>query len=102
MLDQVAEQLAAPADAAFEEGEAQIGEAPGDTAEEQRLGDVVPGRSEMADMVAREVGRAHPLAIAAAAGVEGRGDAEFPAFLPDRVVVIVAVESELVEAERVF
>ena len=35
-------------------------------------------------------------AKAAAAGVEGRRDAELAALLPDRVVVVVAVEAELV------
>jgi hypothetical protein len=38
MLDQIAEQLAGPADTAFEEGETQLREAPGDAAEEDRLG----------------------------------------------------------------
>ena len=101
MLDQVAEQLAAPADAAFEEGEAQIGEAPGHAAEEQRLGDVVAGRGEVTDMVEGEVGRAVALAIGAAAGMEGRRDAELAALLPQRVVVVFAVEAELIEALRI-
>jgi hypothetical protein len=39
------------ADAALEEREAQIGEAPGHAAEEQRLGDVVAGRGEVTDVV---------------------------------------------------
>src|SRR5918999_5611837 len=37
VLDQVAEKLAAPADAAFEEGEVEIGEAARHAAQEQRL-----------------------------------------------------------------
>src|SRR5262249_10908815 len=98
MLDQVAEQLAAPADAALEKREAQIGEAPGHAAEEQRLGDVVAGRGEVADVIEGKVGRAVALAIGAAAGMEGRGDAELTALLPERVVVVLAVESELIEA----
>src|SRR3989442_5080294 len=98
VLDQVAEQLAAPADAALEEREAQIGEAPGHAAEEQRLSDVVTGRGEVADVVESEVGRAVALAIGAAASMEGRRDTKLAALLPERVVVVVAVEAELIEA----
>src|SRR5262249_27238515 len=101
VLDQVTEQLAAPADAALEEREAQIGEAPGHAAEEQRLGDVVAGRGEVTDVVEGEVRRAVALAIGAAAGMEGRRDAELAALLPERVVVVFAVEAELIEAQRV-
>jgi len=97
MLDQVTEQLAAPADAALEERKAQVGEAPGHAAEEQRLGDVVAGRGEVTDVVEGEVGRAVALAIGAAAGMEGRRDAELAALLPQRVVVVLAVEAELIE-----
>src|SRR4029077_12176266 len=97
----VTEQLAAPAHAALEEREAQIGEAPGHAAEEQRLGDVVAGRGEVTDVVEGEVGRAVALAIGAAAGMEGRGDAELAALLPERVVVVVAVDAELVEAHGI-
>ena len=50
MLDQIAKQLAGPADAAFEEREAQFREAPGDAAEEDRLGGRMPGCSEMTDV----------------------------------------------------
>ena len=64
----------------------------------KRLRDVMPGRGEMADMVEGEVGRAVALAVAAAAGMEGRRDAELAAFLPQRVVIVLAVEAELVEA----
>src|SRR5262249_36213162 len=79
MLDQVTEQLAAPADAALEEREAQIGEAPSHAPEEERLGDVVAGRGEVTDVVEGEVGRAVALAVGAAAGMEGRRDAELAA-----------------------
>src|SRR6185503_3499024 len=101
MLHQVGEQLAAPADPAFEEPKAQIGEAPGHAAEEETLGDGVSGRREMADMVEGKVRRVVAQPKAAAAGVEGRGDAELAASLPDRVVIIVAVEAELVVEHRV-
>ena len=101
MLDQIGEKLAAPADAAFEEAEAQIREAPRDAAEEQPLRHRVPGRREMADMVEGEIARVVAQSEAAAAGVEGRRDAEFAAFLPDRIVIVVAVEAELVVQHRV-
>src|SRR4029077_5981201 len=94
----VTEQLAAPADAALEEREAQIGEAPGHAAEEERLGDVVAGRGEVTDVVEGEVRRAVALAVGAAASMEGRPDAELAALLPQRVVVVVAVEAGLIEA----
>src|SRR6185503_543485 len=90
-------QLAAPADTALEEREAQIGEAPGHATEEQRLGDIVAGIGEVTDVVEGEVGRAVALAIGAAAGMEGRRDTELAALLPQRVVVVVAVEAELNE-----
>src|SRR5262245_47162013 len=97
MLDQIAEELAAPADAAFEEGETQIGEAPGHAAEKQSLGDVMAGRGKMTDMVEGEVRRAVALAIGAATGMEGRRNAELAAFLPQRIVIVFAVEAELIE-----
>src|SRR6516162_5286777 len=50
MLDQIAEQLTSPADAAFEKGKAQFREAPGDAAQEDRLGGRMPGGGEMADV----------------------------------------------------
>src|SRR5262249_26834032 len=96
MLDQVAEQLGAPADPAFEERKAQIREAPGDAAEEQTLRHRVPGGGEMADMIEGEVGGVVAQPEAAAAGVEGWRDLQLAAFLPDLVVVVLAVETELV------
>src|SRR5262249_44157994 len=98
VLDQIAEQLAAPADATLEEGEAQVREAPGQPAEKQRLGDVVASVGEVADVVEREVRRAVALAVRAASGMEGRRDAELAALLPERVVVVLAVDAELIEA----
>ena len=99
MLDQIGEQLAAPADPAFEKAEAQIGEAPRHAAEEQGLGDGMAGGGEMADMVEGEVRRRIAQAEAAAAGVEGRRDLQLAAFLPDRVVIVLAVDAELVEGD---
>src|SRR5205807_1259515 len=49
------------------------------------------------DVVEREVARGVAQPQAAAAGVEGRRDLELAALLPDQVVVVVAVEAELVE-----
>src|SRR5205823_6275744 len=53
MLDQIGEELAAPADAALEETEIDIGKAPGDAAEEQALGHGMPGGRKVADVVIR-------------------------------------------------
>src|SRR5438105_9267842 len=55
------------------------------------------GIGEMADVVEGEIARRITQAEAAAAGVEGRRNFEFLAFPPDRVVVVVAVDPELVE-----
>src|SRR5207237_4482460 len=100
MLHQIAEQLRAPADAAFEEGEAQFREAPGDTAEEDALGGGMAGIGEMADMVVGEVGRRIAQRLVAAGAVEGRRDADFAAFLPHRVVVVDAVDAEHLIPDR--
>src|SRR5262249_57953701 len=45
-----------------------------------------------------EVVRAVGLARGAAASMEGRRDAELAALLPQRVVVVLAIEAELIEA----
>src|SRR5690348_11149171 len=100
MLDQIGEELAGPAGAAFEEPEAQLGEAPRHASEEDRLGDRMAGGGEMADMVEGEVARPIAQTETAAAGVESRRDLEFQAFAPDRVVVVVAVDAELVVMRR--
>ena len=55
MLDQIGEELAPPADAAFEEAKAQFREAPGHPAEKQPFRDGMPGRREMADMIEGEI-----------------------------------------------
>ena len=94
MLDQVTEQLAGPAHAAFEEGEPQSREAPGHTAQEDGLGDRVAGGGEMTDMVVDEVGRRQPQALVAARAVEGRSDTELLALRPDRIVVVIAVQRQ--------
>src|SRR5215469_12758373 len=96
MLDQIGEELAAPADSTFEEGEAQIREAPRHPAEKQRLGDGVPGGGEVADVVEGEVAGRIAQTEPAADGMESRRDTEFAAFLPNYVVVVSAVETELI------
>src|SRR6266550_6952793 len=94
MLNHIAEKLTAPADAAFEEGEAQFGEAPRYAAEEDRLGDGMAGGREMADMVVDEIRRRVAQPLAACAAVEGRRNAELDAFLPHGVVIVRAVDRQ--------
>src|SRR5262249_48704119 len=100
MLQQVAEQLRAPADPAFQEREAQLRETPGNAAEEDALGRGVAGIREMADMVVGEVGWAIAKRLIAAGRVEGRGDPELAAGLPDRVVIVDAVDAEHLVPDR--
>src|SRR6266851_4335116 len=88
VLDQIAKQLIGPIDAAFKEGKAQLREAPGDAAEENRLGGRMPSRGEMADVAVGEFGRRQAQAPVEAGAVEGWRDAQFHAFGPDRVVVV--------------
>src|SRR5215475_7499214 len=101
MLDQVAEQLAAPAHTALEERKAQIRKTPGHAAEEQRFGDVVAGIREVTDMVEGEIRRAVTLTIRATAGVEGRRDAEFAALFPQQIIIKWAVDAELIKTHRI-
>src|SRR5215472_1937466 len=96
VLDQIGKELGGPADPAFEKGEIDIRETPRDPAQEQRLGDRMAGGGEMADMVEGEIARRVAQAKAAAAGVKGWRHLELAAFLPDRVVIVVAVEPDLV------
>src|SRR3984893_960141 len=71
MLDQIAEELTGPADTAFEEGKTQFREAPGDAAEENRLGGRMPGCGEMADVAVAEIGRRQAQTLVEAGAVEG-------------------------------
>ena len=70
VLDEVTEQLAAPADTALEEREVELGEAPRDTAEEDRFRNGVPRRREMADVVVDEVAGRVAQTLSARAAVE--------------------------------
>src|ERR1051326_4440416 len=94
MLHQIAEQLRAPADAAFQEREAQFREPPSDAAEEDALRRGMAGIREMADVTIGEVGRRIAQCLVAAGRMEGWRDAEFAARLPHRVVIIDAVDAE--------
>ena len=96
VTDEIGVEHAAPRHAALQEAEAQLGEAPGHAAEEDRLADRVAGGGEVADVVVREVRRRQPQPLAAHPGVEGRRDAVLRARLPERIVVVRAVEAERV------
>src|SRR5271169_1737098 len=72
MLDQIAEELAGPADAAFEESKAQFREPPGDAAQKDRFRGRMSGRSEMADVAVAEIGWRQPQTLIEAGAVEGR------------------------------
>src|SRR5215469_9186960 len=50
----------------------------------------------MANVIEGEIARGVAQPQATAAGVESRRHLELPAFLPDRVVVVIAVQTELV------
>src|SRR5208282_5632424 len=93
VLDQVAEQLRSPADAALEKRKPQFREAPGDAPQENRLGGGMAGSGEMADMIVGEIGRRQPQALVTTGTVEGRRDAQLDAFRPDRIIIIFAVEA---------
>ena len=55
VAEEVAHHLGAPSDPAFQEAEAQVGEAMGDPAEEDRLGGGLTGGAEVAHVVVGEV-----------------------------------------------
>ena len=88
---------ARPPDAAFEEGEVQIGEAARHPAEEEALADGVAGRGEVADVVEAEIRRRVPQENRARTVVERRRQLELAALLPHRIVVVVAVDADDVE-----
>ena len=93
---------AGPADAALEEGDVELGEAPGHPAEEQRLAQPVHPLGEEADVVedvAADRGEGVRRDVADAA-VEDGGEAAVAQRGPHRVVVVGAVEAEGVEPVR--
>ena len=92
--DQIGVQRARPAHAAFQEGEVQLREAPGDPAQEEGLGHGLAGGGEVADVVVAEVRRRIAQEDRARPVVEARRDAQLAALLPHRVVVVRAVEAD--------
>ena len=80
MLDQITEELGAPAGATFKKGEIELREAAGHATEENRLGDGMTGGGEMADVIVDKVCRRQAQSLAATAAVEGRRNAELERF----------------------
>ena len=97
VADEVGVERHGPGHAALEEGEAQLGEAPGHAAQEQRLGQGVLALGQVADVVVHVVGGRHPAAPPDRARVEGDRHPQLAAAGPHRVVVVGAVEAVGVE-----
>src|SRR5207245_6615845 len=89
--DEIRIERAGPAHPAFQEGEVQLGEAPGDAAEEDGLGHRLAGGGEVADVVVAEVRRRVAEQDRARAVVKARRDAELAQLLPPRLVVVSVV-----------
>ena len=100
--DEIGVERRRPRHAALEETEVEVGEAASDTTEEQRLGERVVALAEHADVVVHVARDGRPVLPAHGRRVERGCDAELPALLPDRVVVVRAVESEGVGPHRVL
>ncbi len=94
MADEIRVEHAGPADPALEEGEVQVGESPGDPAEEERLAHGVAGGSEVADVVVAEVRRRVAQQDGPRTVVEAGRDLELPALGPHGIVVVVAVDAD--------
>src|SRR5437764_958897 len=97
VTDDAGIELAGPPHTAFEEGEAQLGEAARHAGEEERAAGRLAGRREAADVVgdvARERGPAMP---AHRRGMERRRHPQLPAARPDGVVIVGAVGTEGVD-----
>ena len=100
--DEVGVERRGPRHAALEEPEVEVGEPAGDATEEQRLGQRVVALAEHPDVVVHVARDRRPVLPAHGRRVEGRRDAELAALLPDRVVVVRAVETEGVGPHRVL
>src|ERR1700678_91404 len=85
-----------PADAAFFKGKFQRGEAARDAAEKERFADTVGSGGEVADLVVHEIGNGDAHAPVEAEGMEGRRQLELDAFGPDGIVIVFAIEAEIV------
>ena len=97
MPDEIADEVARPAHAALEEGEAQIGEAVGHAAENEGTREGVARIGEVTDVVEREA--VDRLAAVPAHAARVRGDRHFQVETraPERIVVVGALEAERVD-----
>ena len=89
--------LAAPAHAPLQHPEVEIGEPPRHPAEKQRLRERFAGVGEMPDLVVHVVGHRTARAVALHERVRGGRDAQLDALRPERVVVELRVEREVVD-----
>src|SRR5207244_13501592 len=94
---EVGEQVARPAHPALEEGEAELREAPGDSAEEEGLGEGVAGIGEVPDVVVGEVVNGLAAVPAHAPRMAGHGHLQVDAGLTERTVAVRALEPERVD-----
>src|SRR5206468_220693 len=94
VADQLGIEAAGPGDPTFKEREAQAGETTGYAAEEGRFAHRLGGVGEVADVVVNEVRRRVATGITAALAVGHDRDLELGATLPERVVVMRAVDAE--------
>ena len=97
VLQDVAVQAAGPPDPALQESEVKHWKPMRNPAEKQRFAHSLTGCGEVADMVIHVVGHRAPAAPALAAGVGRRRHAQLQAPLPERIVVVVAVQSQGVD-----
>ena len=102
VADEVGVERRRPRHATLEEPEVEVGEAAGDATEEQRLGQRVVALAEHADVVVHVARDRRAVLPAHGRRVERGRDAELAALLPDRVVVVRAVEAEGVGPHRVL
>ena len=100
MADEVGVERRGPRDAALEEREVHVREPVRHPAEEQRLRQRVLTLGERAEMVVHVARDRAARAEPDEARVEGDRDAELLGGRPDRVVVVGAVDAELIEPRR--
>ena len=97
--DEIGDEVARPADAALQHGEAELRKAVRDAAEDERSCKGVAGICEVADVIVGEAPHRFSPLGAHAAGVRGDRDFQIDAALPERVVVVRALEPERVHVE---
>ena len=100
MADQVRVQNTGPADAALHESKLERGESPRDAAEEERLAHRVGALREVADMVGHVVRDGAPASPSHTSLMDRRRHLELDALAPDRIVVVITIQAERVEAVR--